>query len=220
MDSGLMNKIGGKKGLFFIFRRGRMSNDERILNDVVLAAQLSIGLWHILANTPVGALLQGVIKSSFVIHSFGPFPYNRMQGIQGRVFKEVCCVGLSKAADHPIVPTRMSHDIFEIEYDYLGNILHLKREGSKLFVDKCMRYYITDKIWDSLLEMANMAKMRPETVFVRDYKRIWLGLATSGIMTLEEVMDYVIFDHDVMMHLNQSKWHELLLPINLSESTG
>jgi len=39
-------------------------------------------------------------------------------------------------------------------------------------------------------------------------------------MTSEEVMDSLILDNNVMMHLNQSKWRELLLPINLSETAG
>lgn len=144
-------------------------------------------------------------------------PYARLQRSPGWIFKKVGCVVLTKAdglQDELIaVPTQINVDNSEIiEVTYLGHNYQLKRrDGNKLFIDDIMAYYITDAIWQNLLQLQFLSK---KDVLIKDCKDFWEMVVTGGVLTLSEALDYIILENKPIMSTDNA-W---LLPVNLTVS--
>jgi hypothetical protein len=134
---------------------------ELILNNVLLALQLSLGLWQFMKLTPVGAVIQALI--GWLLRPLGFSPnYSLVQHCPGRVFKRANCFALQ--ADIPsdrrdiVSPEVHSIDIVSPEVDliqlnYLDRNFLLERRGvdrNMLIINEKMCYYITDTIWEEL----------------------------------------------------------------------
>ena len=121
---------------------------------------------------------------------------------------------MTSPSDQPTVPWQIKRDeIFDqIESSYLGADFYMeRRERNRLYLNGKMTYYITDTIWNSLLEMGEAA---PNTVFLKGYKEFWQQVATGGVMSLSEVLDRLILDNHIIKVLD----NDLLLPVDLSVS--
>lgn len=196
-----------------------MERVKRILSNVLLALQLCLGLWQFVKLTPMGGLVQGGM--GWFLSLLMPFrlssAYAQLQSYPGRIFKQVRCVVMTKAAgsqDELIaVPTQISVDSSEtIEFSYLGRHYHLqKRDGNKLFIDHIMSYYITDAIWQNLMQLQFLSK---EDVLIKDCKDFWEMVVTGGVMTLSEALDLIILENQPIMSTDNA-W---LLPVNLTVS--
>ncbi|XP_057842571.2 uncharacterized protein LOC131051992 [Cryptomeria japonica] len=100
----------------------------------------------------------------------------------------------------------------QVRSSYLGIEFHLdRREENKLYLNGEMCYYITDKIWYTLLDFAEVAK---STVFLKGYKEFWQQVATGGVMTISDVLDNLILENHTIKILD----NDFVLPVNLTIS--
>lgn len=181
---------------------------QSILSKLLLALQFCLGFWQIGKLTPAGAIIQCVM-GWLLLHLRLSKTYSQLKGFRGRVYKTVRC-HVTTVADQPTVPRQMMRN--EIKSCYLGKDFRLERRGiNKLLLNGKMSYYITDTIWNSLLDIEEAA---PKTVFLKGYKEFWQQVATGGVMTLSEVLDSLILDNKTIRILD----NDLLLPVDLSVS--
>lgn len=137
-----------------------MSRDdmESLLNDVLLACQLCLGLWQFSTLTPAGPLIQGASRWLVRLLRLSPTYSRLQQPCEGRVFKRANCFVLQ--AD--ILSDRSGIGRLEgntMDLDYLGRNFLLQRKGENrnmLFINHKMCYYITDTIWE---ELQNLEKI-------------------------------------------------------------
>jgi hypothetical protein len=108
----------------------------------------------------------------------------------------------------------MANQISEIKSSNFGHDCHLARQGSggsMLFVNGKLTYYITDTIWQSLCDMAEVA---PNTLFVQGYTELLQEVIAGSVMTFSQVLDCLILENHVIGILD-NYW---LLPTDLSVS--
>ncbi|GLJ10231.1 hypothetical protein SUGI_0124450 [Cryptomeria japonica] len=67
-----------------------------------------------------------------------------------------------------------------------------RREENKLYLNGEMCYYITDKIWYTLLDFAEVAK---STVFLKGYKEFWQQVATAALLEFSTALRAWLYDH-------------------------
>ncbi|GLJ48201.1 hypothetical protein SUGI_1017870 [Cryptomeria japonica] len=206
-----------------------MSEAKVILSSVLLAFQFCLGLWQIMKLTPLGAFIQCIMHLWMSMLPLGigsrlSPAYARLKGFPTNllIFKEGPCY-VTKPSDQSTVTTLVSNEESEITISdkrseitilYLGESFRLQlRDDKKLFVNDNMSYYITDLIWDSVLEMGKVAS---GTVFVKGHKEfIWDGVITGGVMSMCEVLDCLILEKHIITLLGTKIW---VLPVNLSVS--
>lgn len=177
---------------------------ELILNNVLLALQVSLGLWQFMKLTLVRALIQGVV--GWLLRPLRlSRTYSRLQHCGGRVFKKAKCFVLQ--ADIPSQRRRIEADGLDtICVWYLGRRFLLQRrgnEGNMLFINEKMCYYITPTIWEELLTFgealpcgvddpedaatvdacADAAAVAP--VFLKGYRQCWKEVPTDGVMPFD-----------------------------------
>lgn len=183
---------------------------KSILSSLLLALQLCLGFWQIGKLTPVGGIIQCGM-SWLLQHLHLSQTYSQLKHFPGLVYKRVRC-HVTISEDQVKSPRHMGNEMSEIESSYLGaDFLLERRESNMLYLNGKMSYYITDIIWDSLLDMGDVA---PRTVFLEGYKEFWQQVATGGVMSLSEVLDRLILDNHIIKGLD----NDLLLPVNLSVS--
>jgi hypothetical protein len=173
------------------------------------AISIVFGFWQIVKLTPFGAIIQCIM--GWLLLPFGLSPtYSRLICLPGRVLKTVQCHVITEADQPTLLREYKTQEIFEKKSSYLGHPFRLERkDGSKLFLNGEMAYYITDTIWFYLVRMADVA---PKTVFLKGYKPFLPQVATGGVMTLPEVLDCLIINNKAIGLLD----NYLLLPMNLS----
>jgi hypothetical protein len=168
--------------------------------------------------TPVGGLVQGGMGWLLLLLPFRLSAYALLKPYRGRVFKKVHCIVLSAAAgtqdELMTVPIRTSdYERAEIiKISYLGSDYQLRRgDGNKLFVNNKMSYYISESIWQNLMQLQDL---RSNDVIIKGCKDFWEMVVTGGVMTLSEALDCMILENQPIM----SSDNDWLLPVNLTLS--
>lgn len=107
---------------------------ESLLNNVLIACQLCLGLWQFSKLTRVGALIQGAF--GWLVRPLGLSPtYSRLQPCEGRVFKRANCFVLQ--AGIPSDRSAISRpEVNTLNLRYLGTDFLLERKGELFINDK------------------------------------------------------------------------------------
>lgn len=199
------------------------TKDELVFNYVLLAFQVSLGIWQFIKITPVGALIKGTI--GWLLRPLGLFPvYARLQSCRGRVFKKANCFVLQVGISSERLGI-LRDENNTINLHYLGNESVLERkgmDGNMLYRDGKMCYYITRRIWEELQtlgEVVSVGILESRTLAsAATFAAAAAGRAAAertAAYGIEEILDGVIlYNQHVSLRLNDD-W---LLPINLSVS--
>lgn len=136
---------------------------ESLLNNVLIACQLCLGLWQFSKLTRVGALIQGAF--GWLVRPLGLSPtYSRLQPCEGRVFKRANCFVLQ--AGIPSDRSAISRpEVNTMNLRYLGTDFLLERKGELFINDKMYPEFshtkkkypeFSDTIWE---ELQNLEKI-------------------------------------------------------------
>ncbi|GLJ08807.1 hypothetical protein SUGI_0096370 [Cryptomeria japonica] len=198
-----------------------MSDLKEVIQRMLLPLQLSLGIFQIMKTTPLWAIVHCTL--AYLLHCFH-FPYTdykQLEGFKGRVFKKVISHATA-AGDVSRMKKQKGRkkskkegkyeNVRSVIVDYMGKKFELEqKEGNKMVIKDGFVYYITDKMWETVLHIKEVA---PQTVFVKDHKEIWDEVVTGDIMELEQVLDSVILDNRAVVRLD----HDYFLPVNLLKS--
>ncbi|GLJ08819.1 hypothetical protein SUGI_0096620 [Cryptomeria japonica] len=194
---------------------------KEVVGRVLLPLQLSLGIWEIMKLTPLWAIIHCSMAYLFNCLSFPDTDYNKLKRFKDRVFKNVISHAtaagevykVKKRKDPKKSKKEGKYENGEpVSVDYLGKMFELQRlERNKMLVKDGSAYYITDKMWETVLHIKEVA---PQTVFVKNHKELWEEVVTGDIMEFEEVLDSVILDNRAVIRLD----HDYFLPVNLLKS--
>ncbi|GLJ08812.1 hypothetical protein SUGI_0096490 [Cryptomeria japonica] len=200
--------------------RATMQEMKEIVQKVLLPLQLSLGVWQIMKLTPLWAVMRCTVTYLLTLLCLPDTHYNKLKGFHGHVFKKVISHAttagdVSKAKKHKD-PNKSKKETKSkngesISVEYLDKMFEVKKDGNKMSVKDGLAYYITDKMWETVLHIKEVA---PETVFLKNHKEIWEEVITGDIMEFEEVLDSVILHNRSVIRLDQ----DYFLPVNLLRS--